>query len=155
MELALNRLTKEYAKIRSGNELTENITIEPSDNMFYWTGKIIGPPDSPYEGGIFLVHVDIPKDYPFNPPVITMDTEIFHPNINRYGYICLDILGLKWTPILTIAKLLLSVSSLLDDPNPEDPMNEEAALYVIIFILLILTLQIHILAHFQSCFHDT
>ncbi len=87
----------------------------------------MGPGDSPYEGGIFFLTVNFPTDYPFKPPKCKFVTRIYHCNINSNGSICLDILKDQWSPALTISKVLLSVSSLLDDPNPSDPLVTEIA----------------------------
>jgi ubiquitin-conjugating enzyme E2 D/E len=92
-------------------------------DYFEWTATIIGPTGSPYQGGIFNLTITIPSDYPFKPPKAQFDTQIYHPNINNKGSICLDILGSKWTPVLTISKTLLCISSLLTDPNPDDPLD--------------------------------
>ena len=86
----------------------------------------MGPKDSPYEGGVFILHIDFPNNYPFKPPQITFKTKIFHPNISPSGSICLDILQSQWSPALTICKTLLSISSLLTDPNPDDPLDAAA-----------------------------
>merc|ERR1712232_1318307 len=78
--------------------------------------------DSPYTGGIYFLNIHFPNDYPFKPPKLTFTTRIYHPNINSNGAICLDILKEQWSPALTISKVLLSLSSLLTDPNPDDPL---------------------------------
>ncbi|KAK8560896.1 hypothetical protein V6N13_026331 [Hibiscus sabdariffa] len=87
----------------------------------------MGPPDSPYAGGVFLVSIHFPPDYPFKPPKVSFRTKVFHPNINSNGSICLDILKEQWSPALTISKVLLSICSLLTDPNPDDPLVPEIA----------------------------
>lgn len=89
----------------------------------------MGPPDSPYAGGVFFLNIRFPPDYPFKPPKVsfTANTRIYHPNINSTGNICLDILKDQWSPALTISKVLLSVCSLLTDPNPDDPLVPEIA----------------------------
>ena len=85
----------------------------------------MGPDDSPYSGGVFFLNIQFPTDYPFKPPKVTFVTRIYHPNINSNGSICLDILKDQWSPALTISKVLLSISSLLTDPNSEDPLVPE------------------------------
>lgn len=87
----------------------------------------MGPDDSPYAGGVFFLNIYFPTDYPFKPPKVTFQTRIYHPNINSNGSICLDILKDQWSPALTISKVLLSISSLLTDPNPDDPLVPEIA----------------------------
>ncbi len=93
-----------------------------NDDLYHWSGTIIGPQDSAYTGGLFYLDIRFPSDYPFKPPKITFTTKIYHPNINKYGSICLDILNKEWSPALTINKVLLSICSLLTDPNPDDPL---------------------------------
>lgn len=97
------------------------------DNLTHWTATIIGPEGTPYSGGIFHLDIFFPKDYPFKPPKISFKTKIYHPNISQSGSICLDILKNRWSPILTINKVLLSLSSLLSEPNPDDPLVLEVA----------------------------
>lgn len=97
------------------------------DDIYHWNATIIGPDESPYQGGVFKLRIDLPTDYPFKPPKISFITRIYHPNINRNGNICLDILKDNWSPSLTISKLLLSITSLLTDPNPDDPLVPEVA----------------------------
>ena len=66
-------------------------------------------------------------EYPFKPPKLNFKTKIYHPNISAQGNICLDILKDQWSPALTIGKVLLSISSLLTDANPKDPLVPEIA----------------------------
>lgn len=120
------RILKEMQEL--SNDANANISAGPvaDDNIFAWSATMIGPKDSPYEDGIFLLKINFPNNYPFKPPQITFDTKIFHPNISSSGSICLDILQSNWSPALTITKTLLSISSLLTDPNPDDPLDATA-----------------------------
>jgi len=105
-----------------------NISAGPSgDDMFHWTATIMGPADCPYSGGAFFLDIHFPADYPFKPPKVQFTTKIYHPNINANGGICLDILKTQWSPALTISKVLLSICSLLTDPNPDDPLVPDIA----------------------------
>ena len=100
---------------------------ETETDLHHWTATILGPTECPYEGGIFRLDVRFPTDYPFKPPKIQFLTKVFHPNINGSGGICLDILKDQWSPALSIEKVLLSICSLLTDPNPRDPLVPEIA----------------------------
>jgi ubiquitin-conjugating enzyme E2 D/E len=97
------------------------------DDLFNWEGCIFGPEDTPFHGGMFKLSINFPVDYPFRSPHIKFVTKIYHPNINSSGLICLDILKDKWSPALTISKVLLSICSLLSDPNPDDPFVPDIA----------------------------
>ena len=72
----------------------------------------MGPAGSPYEGGVFFLNIDFPKEYPFKPPKVTFKTKVYHCNVNSNGGICLDILKDNWSPALTISKVLLQCSLL-------------------------------------------
>ncbi|KAL8544218.1 hypothetical protein ACS0TY_004671 [Phlomoides rotata] len=98
-----------------------------AEDMFHWQATIMGPLDSPYAGGVFLVTIHFPPDYPLKHPKVAFRTKVFHPNINCYGSICLDTLKEQWNPALTISKVLLSICSLLTDPDLDDPMVPEIA----------------------------
>ena len=87
----------------------------------------MGPEDSPYAGGLFYLNIKFPTDYPFKPAKFTFTTRVYHPNINSNGSICLDILDKQWSPALSTSKVLLSLSSLFTDPNPDDPLVPEIA----------------------------
>lgn len=73
------------------------------------------------------MYIDFPKNYPIKPPKVTFKTKIYHCNIAANGSICLDILKGNWSPVLTVQKVLLSISSLLTDPNADDPLVGEVA----------------------------
>ena len=123
---ALQRLAKELKDMK--NDAPANLSAGPiNDNLFEWEGIIFGPVGTPYEGGIFYLNIHIPLNYPFKPHHVTFKNKIYHPNINTSGSICLDILKSQWSPALTISKILLSICSLLSDPNPMDPLVPEIA----------------------------
>lgn len=97
------------------------------DDMFQWKATITGPEDSPYNGGIFFLDIKFPQDYPFKPPKVTFDTKIYHMNITSAGGICLDMITEKWSPAITINKILEAIISLLVHPNDENPLVPEIA----------------------------
>lgn len=107
------------------------IDFPSNGNIFEWDAKLIAPEGSMYQNGVFDLKISFSPDYPFKPPKIYFKTKIYHPNINSSGAVCLDILNDKWSPALTIEKVLISLVTLLDDPNPRDPLVPEIArLYV-------------------------
>ena len=97
------------------------------EDLYRWQATIMGPSGSPYEGGVFYLRIEFPRDYPFKPPKVVFLTRIYHCNINSGGGICLDILKDQWSPALTVSKVLLSICSLMDDPNPDDPLVPDIA----------------------------
>ncbi|KUL91893.1 hypothetical protein ZTR_01269 [Talaromyces verruculosus] len=115
---------------------TERLMAEPvpginavphEDNLRYFDVTIHGPAQSPYEGGIFRLELFLPDDYPMTPPKIRFLTKIYHPNIDRLGRICLDVLKNNWSPALQIRTILLSIQALLGAPNPDDPLANDVA----------------------------
>ena len=124
--MALRRINKEL--IDFAKDPPENCSAGPQNtDLFNWSATIMGPQDSPFQDGIFNLIIHFPTDYPFKPPKVNFTTKIYHPNISSSGSICLDILKQQWSPALTINKILLSICSLLTDPNPDDPLVPEAA----------------------------
>lgn len=102
--------------------------IKPiGDSLNELQAVLKGPSDTPYEGGKFDLYIKIPNQYPFSPPSVKFKTKIYHPNIDHNGNICLDVLKNQWSPSLTMEKVMLSISSLLNDPNPDDPLRSDVA----------------------------
>ena len=97
------------------------------DNLRYFAVAIEGPTDSPYEHGVFQLELFLPADYPMGPPKVRFLTKIYHPNVDKLGRICLDILKDKWSPALQIRTVLLSIQALLSAPNPDDPLDNTVA----------------------------
>ncbi|XP_038185431.1 ubiquitin-conjugating enzyme E2 D4 isoform X5 [Arvicola amphibius] len=124
--MALKRIQKELTDLQ--RDPPAQCSAGPvGDDLFHWQATIMGPNDSPYQGGVFFLTIYFPTDYPFKPPKVAFTTKIYHPNINSNGSICLDILRSQWSPALTVSKVLLSICSLLCDPNPDDPLVPEIA----------------------------
>ena len=124
--MSARRITKEIADLRK--DAPDNCSAGPrGENMYLWDAVIMGPSDTPFAGGLFKLEIFFPTDYPFKPPKVLFTTKIYHPNISTQGAICLDILKDQWSPALTVSKVLLSICSLLSDPNPKDPLMPEIA----------------------------
>ena len=109
-------------------EPVQGISATPyQDNLRYFAVAIEGPTDSPYEKGVFQLELFLPSDYPMAPPKVRFLTKIYHPNVDKLGRICLDILKDKWSPALQIRTVLLSIQALLSAPNPDDPLDNNVA----------------------------
>ncbi|XP_015676547.1 ubiquitin-conjugating enzyme E2 G1 isoform X1 [Protobothrops mucrosquamatus] len=130
----------------SPNELNKNPVegfsagLIDDNDLYRWEVLIIGPPDTLYEGGVFKAHLTFPKDYPLRPPKMKFITEIWHPNVDKNGDVCISILHEpgedkygyekpeeRWLPIHTVETIMISVISMLADPNGDSPANVDAA----------------------------
>eukprot|EP00128_Syssomonas_multiformis_P010627 Colp12_sorted_trinity150504_noHs@2040 len=114
--------------------------LKDDSDMYRWEVMIIGPPDTLYEGGFFKAELTFPVEYPLRPPKMKFITEIWHPNVHTNGDVCISILhepgedkygyekaSERWLPIHTVETIMLSVISMLSDPNDESPANLDAA----------------------------
>ncbi|KAF2218310.1 ubiquitin conjugating enzyme [Elsinoe ampelina] len=125
------RLAKEVQDVQKDTH--SGVTLEPVDGdtfekLDHFYGVFRGPPDTPFEGGIYKVDIRIPNEYPFQPPKMKFLTRIWHPNISSVtGAICLDTLDKAWSPILTLKSALISLQSLLASPEPKDPQDAQVA----------------------------
>eukprot|EP00038_Savillea_parva_P007026 m.167385 g.167385 ORF g.167385 m.167385 type:complete len:150 (+) comp12818_c0_seq1:89-538(+) len=120
------RILKETERLKTEPVVGLTAKVDPS-NPRYFHITIDGPETSAYEGGVFKLELYLPEEYPMCPPKVRFLTRIYHPNIDWIGRICLDILKTKWSPALQIRTVLLSIQALLSAPNPDDPLNNEAA----------------------------
>lgn len=118
--MALRRINTELKSFLS--DPLNNIEVSASDDLFVWTATMIGPNDTPYEGGQFELSIKLPQDYPFKPPKIKFVTPIYHCNVNDRGGISIDELTNAWSPSLNIKKSLSAIYGILQSPNPEDPL---------------------------------
>lgn len=101
--------------------------VPDEENLRYFHVVIDGPDESPYQGGKFKLELFLPEDYPMAAPKVRFLTRIYHPNVDKLGRICLDILKDKWSPALQIRTVLLSIQALMSGPNPDDPLDENIA----------------------------
>lgn len=97
------------------------------DNIFCWKGTISGSKDTVFEGTEYKLSLSFPTDYPFKSPKVKFETGCFHPNVDVFGNICLDILQDKWSSAYDVRTILLSIQSLLGEPNTSSPLNTQAA----------------------------
>ncbi|XP_015789572.1 ubiquitin-conjugating enzyme E2-22 kDa [Tetranychus urticae] len=128
--IATQRIQRELNEVAKFDEAQKKaISIEiVNGSLLEFIGKIAGPPDTPYEGGIFNLEIKIPPSYPFNPPKMRFITKIWHPNISSVtGAICLDILKDQWAAAMTIRTVLLSLQALLAAAEPDDPQDAVVA----------------------------
>ncbi|KAG5355733.1 Ubiquitin-conjugating enzyme E2-18 kDa [Yarrowia sp. B02] len=138
--VAQKRLMKEYKQFIS--DPPQGISAGPADedNFLLWECLIQGPDDTPYEGGLFPATLKFPQDYPLSPPVMKFTCEMYHPNIYKDGTVCISILHApgddpnmyesaseRWSPIQSVDKILLSVMSMLAEPNDESGANIDAS----------------------------
>lgn len=119
-----------------------SVGLVDDSNVYDWEILIMGPDGTLFEGGFFKARLVFPKDFPNKPPKMTFQSEMWHPNIYENGEVCISILHdpgtdpnnlhetaeERWRPILGVEQILMSVISMLSDPNDESPANLDAAI---------------------------
>lgn len=122
------RIMKELQAVKDDPAAKINLEFVNESDIHHLKGSFLGPPGTPYEGGIFVVDIEVPMEYPFKPPKMKFDTKVYHPNISSVtGAICLDILKNAWSPVITLKSALISLQALLQSPEPNDPQDAEVA----------------------------
>lgn len=115
-----------------------SVGLVDDDNLYVWIVIIEGPSETPYEGGYFQAELKFPPEFPSKPPAMKFNTPGFwHPNVYSDGRVCISILheakedqfnpqesmDIKWRPILSVEAVIISVISMLSEPNFESPAN--------------------------------
>ena len=127
------RVLKELKKL--GTDVSGGIHVFPDANqpMNHWKVLVEGPAGSPFEGGVFVLRVDIPANYPFSAPTITFETQVYHCNASATGRICLELLHSGWSPTLTLPKAIEAVQILLKNPDTDNALRSWIAEETIAF----------------------
>ncbi|XP_059797898.1 ubiquitin-conjugating enzyme E2 N-like [Balaenoptera ricei] len=122
----LRRIIKDTQRLLA--EPGAGIKAEPDEsNARYVHVVTAGPQDSPFEGGTFKLELFLPEEYPVAAPKVRFMTKIYHPNVDKLGRICLDVLKDNWSPALQIRTVLLSIQALLSAPSPDDLLADDVA----------------------------
>lgn len=121
------------AQIRLQKDVTElelplsvKISFPDANDLFHFCIEI-RPSAGHYLGGLFRFTVEISHNFPIDPPKIRCLQKIYHPNIDLEGNVCLNILREDWLPVLSLNSVLLGLNFLFLEPNPNDPLNKDAA----------------------------
>ncbi|XP_013880354.1 ubiquitin-conjugating enzyme E2 G1 [Austrofundulus limnaeus] len=133
-------LRKQLAELNKNPVEGFSAGLIDDDDIYKWEVVIIGPQDTLFEGGFFKAYLTFPYDYPLRPPKMKFITEIWHPNVAKNGDVCISILHEpgedkfgyekpeeRWLPIHTVETIMISVISMLADPNSDSPANVDAA----------------------------
>jgi len=137
---ALRALALEFKSLEEEPVEGFKVKLVNDDNLFEWQVAIFGPPDTLYEGGYFKASLKFPPDYPYSPPSLKFLTKVWHPNVYENGDLCISILHPpvddpqsgelpceRWNPTQNVRTVLLSVISLLNEPNTFSPANVDAS----------------------------
>jgi ubiquitin-protein ligase len=121
------RILSEYTKLLRDETLKAELNVFCSidmnaDDISVWKVWFRDLPD-PYTGGTWLLTVEFPETYPFVPPRMRFMTPLYHCNVNSSGALCLDVLKEHWSPALSVCSVLKTIYALLQEPNPDDPLD--------------------------------
>jgi len=120
------RLQSELMSLMMSN--SKDLAAFPdADNLFKWSASIRGATGTVYEGLVYKLKFEFSSEYPYKAPLVRFETPCFHPNVDNSGYICLDILKENWSAVYNVQTILLSIQSLLGEPNADSPLNQHAA----------------------------
>ena len=118
------RIQKDIAELDSGNVGT---VAFPNPNDLTTFTLTVAPDSGYWSGAKYTFSINIPATYPHEAPKVHCNTKIFHPNIDLQGHVCFNILRKDWKPVLDINAVIYGIIYLFYEPNPDDPLNKEAA----------------------------
>lgn len=127
------RSSRNSAQLRISKDVDEldppsSISVSfPNPDDLMNISLVLTPKEGYYAGGAFSFTVSVPEDYPHSPPKVHCNTLVYHPNIDLEGNVCLNILRQDWKPVLTLSAVLYGLQLLFLEPNPDDPLNKDAA----------------------------
>ena len=128
-QLAKSRLSKDFATLDLPNncamKLHKNST--GNDDLQNFTVILTPTEESYWHGATYPFTFTVPDNFPMEPPKVHCGETIYHPNIDLEGNVCLNILRKDWSAVLTVNHIIYGLETLFADPNPEDPLNREAA----------------------------
>ena len=141
MNFAKEILKKQLVQLSKDCDSGFSVGLVDENDFFKWQVIFTGTEGTLYEGGFFKAILNFPKDFPQSPPEMKFITEMWHPNIYEDGKVCISILHSsgydpmnehekpeeRWRPILGVEQILISVISMLNDPNENSPANVDAA----------------------------
>lgn len=121
-----HRLRKDMASLDLPPEVVIDISKheDGEENLQNFTVTLKPNEDSYWNGGVYPFKFEVPENYPYEPPIVTCMTKIWHPNINLDGNVCLNILRKDWKPVLSINHIIFGLETLFLSPNPTDPLNK-------------------------------
>ncbi|KAJ3140462.1 NEDD8-conjugating protein ubc12 [Physocladia obscura] len=105
---------------------TMTVSFPNPDDLFNFN-LTITPDDGFYKGGVFRFSFKVKEGYPHEAPKVLCTQKIYHPNIDLEGNVCLNILREDWKPVLNINSVMIGLQYIFLEPNPDDPLNKEAA----------------------------
>lgn len=132
MNRSLRRLSRDFKmmkeNIKNGELKGVTVRLKDDTNFYFWLVRIEGVKNTDYEGQQYELGIEFSSNYPMEAPLVNfVNSDMFHPNVYRNGRVCLDILDNKWSPCYDVEMVVVSIQSLLDDPNVSSPANLDAA----------------------------
>jgi len=119
------RLQKEIADVRAISPKIARVIDINESNLLNWQILLL-PTKEPYNKGAFKITINFPVEYPFKPPKILFNTQIYHPNIDEKGQVCLGVIS-QWKPATRIAQVIHSLLNLICEPELDHPLRSDLA----------------------------